>query len=134
MIFYLVGLTSWTFLEYFMHRFVLHYFSEGHTHHHLNPKDNSQPFIPVTLSAAVSIIYCGALLLFLPGLSVMLLYLGLITGYIGYEYVHYTVHYRPCNNRLLRYLKKHHAKHHHLDDSKYYSVTLPILDKVFGTG
>lgn len=131
--FLLFGFLSWFLLEYVMHRFVLHNYSENHTEHHNNPHDSSDPFIPIKTIATVSFIYCGLLFLFLSGYTVFMMYFGLVLGYIWYEYVHYTVHYGTCNNWLLRYLKKSHAKHHFVDSTRHYSVTLPVLDKVFGT-
>ena len=61
------------------------------------------------------------------------LFIGLIGGYFGYEWLHYQAHHGASRLRLLRYLKKYHLLHHHQTPDLRFGVTSPIVDYLFGT-
>jgi sterol desaturase/sphingolipid hydroxylase (fatty acid hydroxylase superfamily) len=131
---FILGLSSWILIEYLMHRFALHGFADkGHTPHHENPRDKSNLFIDWRMVAIVSVAVCGTALLFLDGLSVMQMYLGIVTGYVAYEFVHYRVHNCKVTSRLMKYLRKHHLQHHFSSEDCNYSVICPPIDKLFNT-
>jgi sterol desaturase/sphingolipid hydroxylase (fatty acid hydroxylase superfamily) len=58
---------------------------------------------------------------------------GLIFSFLFYEFCHYTAHQRKPTTRVMKYLKKHHMRHHFGDEQKLFGVTSPLWDYVFGT-
>lgn len=130
--FFLLGLGSWILLEYVMHRFVLHDKApSSHTPHHLNPKDKTQIFAEPTTVALLSVSVCFIGLLLFSGISVFFLYLGLVTGYLLYEFIHYRIHHGKARTPWMKYLRKHHLQHHFADDKTNYSVVFPPIDRLF---
>lgn len=132
----LVGVGVWTFVEYQLHRWVLHHvprIKDMHEAHH----DDQMALIgtPTWLSAltiAVTVLLPSYLLVGLPlaaGFTV-----GLTLGYFFYVTVHHGVHHwkvRPGS--YFFNLKRRHALHHHFDDMGNFGVTNGFWDKVFGT-
>ena len=131
--YFLVGLGSWIILEYFMHRFVLHKFGSAHQYHHENPKDIKDLFVSWKYVAAVSVGLCGLALLVLSPIQVMLFYLGVVLGYSVYELIHYRVHHCKVKTKLMKYLRKHHLRHHYANEDTNFSVVFPPLDALFRT-
>lgn len=132
--FFLLGLSSWILVEYLMHRFFLHRLSSGgHSSHHKDPKNKNTLFVEWYLVAVVSVVFCGIALLILDGVSVMWLYLGVVLGYFIYEVIHYRVHHCKAKTRLMKYLRRHHLQHHHLNEKGNFSVVFPPLDTLFSS-
>ena len=134
--FAMVGLVSWTAIEYTLHRFVLHGlrpFRSWHEEHHRRP--TAIIFTPTILSAGLI-----AVLVFLPALLVVGLWracaltLGVLTGYLAYTITHHSIHHWHLDNTWLKRRKRWHAIHHHrIEQSGCYGVTSTFLDHVFGT-
>jgi sterol desaturase/sphingolipid hydroxylase (fatty acid hydroxylase superfamily) len=131
----LAGLALWTFAEYLLHRFVLHhwpYFVDMHMAHHAE----TQEMIGAPTIFSVAFFYVTS---FLPlwlafGSGIALpVFAGFITGYLGFDAVHYAVHHVQGQNRILRAWKKMHAIHHHGDADTNYGVLTDFWDRVFGT-
>src|SRR5687767_10399463 len=110
----LLGLLSWIILEYILHRFVLHKepINKSHKYHHDIPADDSNLVIPLIVSIPITLAYCSIALLLFSFVQVFFLVLGLLAGYVFYEYVHYTIHQSKPKSKLMRYLRKHHYLHH----------------------
>lgn len=134
--FTLLGLGSWTAVEYALHRFVLHGlqpFADWHAQHHARP--TALICTPTLLSSALV-----ALLIFLP---VMLmgdlwracsLTLGVLTGYLGYAVAHHAIHHSRSRSAWLRERKRWHARHHHEAGAPgCYGVTTSFWDRVFSS-
>ena len=49
------------------------------------------------------------------------------------EFVHFACHQLPMTSRIGRVLRRHHAIHHHRDETVNFGVTSPLWDHVFGT-
>ncbi len=134
------GLFLWTLLEYGLHRFSFHAKTERalssglHRRHHREPGHPDYVIAPVALSLPI---YLGVL----AGLAwasrdlTFTAYagIGVISGYLFYEWVHYSSHQRQPGTRPLRFLKKYHMIHHFQDPTNYFGVTSPLWDWVFGT-
>ena len=101
-----IGLFTWTFLEYFLHKYAYHVwdgpFEKGHGLHHEKPYDLMG--VPWYLTAVVIIgIYYGLALIFNPAyLAVYMAYVWL--GYIGYCIVHHAIHHWNFENKLFKKL------------------------------
>jgi len=144
------GLVFWTFIEYGLHRFVLHGiepFTQWHATHHKRP--TALICAPTILSAMLILV-----LVFVPSLWLMnvwracALTLGVLIGYFAYALTHHAIHHWHINNAWLKQRKTshflHHQLHHQADEliakqsKKYkkdccYGVTSGVLDKVFNT-
>jgi sterol desaturase/sphingolipid hydroxylase (fatty acid hydroxylase superfamily) len=133
----LIGVLSWTLLEYILHRFVLHripVFAFMHDAHHQVPL----AFVgtPTWLSLAV----IGGCV-FLPawalgslnpasGLTV-----GVMAGFLWYGIVHHAIHYRSPRSiaRRLLEVSRRHARHHYSPQPGNFGVTTAFWDRIFGT-
>ncbi|MEO8858821.1 MAG: sterol desaturase family protein [Burkholderiaceae bacterium] len=131
----LVGIATWSLVEYVLHRFVLHHlrpFSDWHAAHHRHP--TALVFTPTLLSAALMVS-----LVFLPALALTDLWhacgltFGMLSGYLAYTVMHHVVHHGRATGSWLRGLRRWHALHHAVDRG-YYGVTSTFWDHVFRSG
>lgn len=130
-----MGLVAWTLVEYGLHRFVLHGikpFSRWHAEHHARP--TALICTPTALSALllVFLVWLPCWLLF-GGWSSCALFLGVVTGYLGYALVHHAIHHWQLDWPWLQRRKRWHAMHHHDRRTGRYGVTSDGWDRVFGT-
>ena len=132
----LVGLMSWSAVEYVFHRFILHGlqpFRRWHAAHHRHPTELI--LSPTLLSA--SLIFA---LVFLPALAIAgawpacALTFGILTGYFFYALTHHATHHWRARGRWLRQRKQWHAMHHHdLANERCFGVTTGFWDRLLGT-
>ena len=143
-----LGVAVWTWLEYTVHRHVLHgrfpdgpgwlrhhlhrFFDTMHGDHHLRPWDgmyingflDSLPF-----AAAFAFV---SLLAPLPTAPVMVA--GLLECYVVEEWVHYTVHFHRFRWRYFDYIRRHHLYHHSPRGGDIaFGLTSGLWDAVLGT-
>ena len=131
-----IGILGWSFVEYIMHRYVLHhltYIKDQHAKHH---HDQKALFgTPTWLSLVVFLVLASGPAITWSGLEFGLAFTaGLMLGYLGYTLAHYGIHHwnaRP-GSYLFR-LKRRHALHHHFDDMGNFGVSNGFWDYVFGT-
>jgi sterol desaturase/sphingolipid hydroxylase (fatty acid hydroxylase superfamily) len=131
----LVGIISWTAIEYLLHRFVLHGiqpFKSWHIEHHKRP--SAPIFLPTLLSAALVLILVFFPTLFTFGLLPACAFtLGVLIGYLAYTIVHHGIHHWHINNHWFRKRKRCHGLHHRVDQKSYYGVTTSFWDNLFGS-
>ena len=129
------GWVAWTFMEYVMHRFVLHGirpFSFWHAQHHARPK--ALICTPTLLSASAL-----AGLVFLPACVLLGSWaggawtLGVVTGYFIYTLTHHATHHWRSENSWLLRRKRWHAWHHHHAHPICFGVTSGFWDRIFGS-
>jgi len=133
---FVVGIAVWTFVEYIMHRYVLHHLTwikDQHARHH----DDAKALIgtPTWLSLVVILILVlGPVSMYLDlGLACSFT-AGLMIGYLGYTLAHYAIHHWAAHNgSYLFSLKRRHALHHHYNDLGNFGVSNGFWDYVFGT-
>ncbi len=132
----LLGLCSWTMIEYALHRFILHGmppFRHWHAEHHARPM--ALICTPTVLSAGliVVLVFLPALLLGNPWRAASVT-LGVLTGYLVYAVTHHATHHWRADHPWLRQRKRWHALHHLTGDHPgYYGVTSAFWDHVFGS-
>lgn len=134
---FLVGIASWTLLEYLLHRFVLHrmpIFSDMHAVHHASPR----AFVGTPTWVSLSILW---LVFFVPawrGLSLIVgggLIAGVMTGFLWYGILHHAIHHRRprfLTARLTASIHRH-LRHHYSKIPGNFGVTTPLWDLLFGT-
>jgi sterol desaturase/sphingolipid hydroxylase (fatty acid hydroxylase superfamily) len=125
--FSLAGLVLWTFLEYVLHRFVLHGiepFKTLHAMHHMKPR--ALIFAPTILSGTlIGLLIFAPALLMSSALRATSLTVGLLIGYLGYAVTHHAIHHWPR--------KRIHALHHMQKRPAHFGVTSMFWDRVFGS-
>lgn len=128
----MVGIATWSLVEYLLHRFVLHGlrpFREWHTAHHQHP--TALICTPTILSATLMV-----LLVFLPALALVDLWhaygltFGMLSGYLAYTVTHHSMHHGRACPHWLKGRKRWHALHH-AGGSGHYDVTSAFWDHVF---
>ncbi len=145
---WLLGVAFWTWVEYMVHRFILHgVFPDGpgvkrllhklfdhlHVEHHQRPWDGSHingrirdtgPFL--FLPAALGLV--------LPPHTLLAFLAGLVQAYVVEEWVHHAVHFYHFKNRYFRYIKRHHLYHHSRRGSEIaFGLTSGVWDVVHDT-
>jgi len=130
------GVAAWTFVEYVMHRGVLHgirFFAAMHDLHHEDP----QGFVGTPTWLSLAAICFGALFPlwwvagfdFASGATA-----GLMLGYIWYVGVHHVLHHRRIHpGSYLYHWRRRHALHHYACYPCNFGVTTHFWDRVFGT-
>ena len=129
------GLFCWTFIEYFMHRFLMHskekkgYQSGHHFHHH-------RTGIIFTTTLKRILFLCAAGVSLWAGVfisSYLLLPSGIIMGLTLYSFMHLWLH-KPWAEKWLGSLQRFHMQHHFGQTEKCFGVTTSLWDRVFNTG
>ena len=138
-----VASLGWTLFEYCAHRFLFHlgdWFSPArrlsfivHGCHHADPGDPTRNVMPLPASLPAFLGFFGAFALVLPLSSVLVLFGFIGFSYLTYDLTHYACHQLPMNNRLGRFLKMRHLRHHFRNPTKDFAVTFPLWDRVFRT-
>lgn len=143
-----LGVAVWTWLEYTVHRHVLHgrfpdgagwlrhrvhrFFDTMHGDHHQRPWDGMyiNGFLD-SLPFAVAF----ALLSFLAPLpTAPVMVAGLLQCYIVEEWVHYSVHFHRFQSRYFVYIRRHHLYHHCPRGSEHaFGLSNGLWDVVLGT-
>ncbi len=145
---WLLGVAFWTWMEYMVHRFVLHgVFPDGpgvrhvlhklfdhlHVEHHERPWDGSHINGRIR-DTAPFLVLPAALGLVLPPHTMLAFLAGLVQAYVVEEWVHHSVHFYHFRNRYFLYVKRHHLSHHSRRGSEIgFGLTSGIWDIVHGT-
>ena len=134
-LFFVGGLIGWSLVVYALHRFILHGlkpFSRWHAEHHDRPR--AYIVTPTVFSAAMI-----AAFIYLPALEIFALWhataltLGMVTGYLGFAWIHHALHHWRADSAWLKNRKRLHAIHHHDPRAGHYGVTTSFWDVVFRT-
>ena len=130
------GIFVWTFLEYAIHRFVLHnglVFSEDHDKHHAAPKALIGTPTWLTTVILTVCIYMPAVFFLGSGLGLAFSW-GVTFGYLVYSFAHYGLHHWDLKRGDFLYKwKRMHALHHFAENDGNFGVTSAFWDHVFGT-
>jgi len=129
-----LGWLAWSLLEYTIHGVLAHrlrtFVSPLHWSHHRTPAAVfTSPLAWVPLAAAIfaaAVAIAGAA----PGAAFGL---GLLAGFLHYEYVHWRIHFREPRGARQERLRAHHLAHHFVDPRAYHGVTTRFWDEVFGS-
>ena len=137
-----LGLLSFTWVEYNVHRYLFHMAIYTKTReklqytlhgvHHEFPKDKDRLAMPPLLSITIATIL---LLVFrvVMGDYVFAFLPGFLVGYASYLGVHYMVHaYQPPKN-FLKMLWINHGIHHYKNGEVVFGVSSPLWDYIYGT-
>lgn len=134
---YLSGIFVWTLKEYLIHRYLFHIPAKRfqyiiHGIHHQFPKDKQRLLMP-PVPGLLIIVFLFSFWYFIIGEFVYVFLSGILTGYLGYTFIHYIVHaYKPIKG--VKFLWSHHLKHHNPKyEHQAFGVSSPLWDYIFGT-
>lgn len=121
-----VGVVLWTWLEYMVHRYVLHgrfpdgpgrlqhlmhrFFDTMHGDHHLRPWDGM--YINGFLDSIPFAIIFFAISYLLPISTAPVAVAAMLECYVIEEWVHYSVHFHRFRSHYFDYIRRHHLYHH----------------------
>jgi sterol desaturase/sphingolipid hydroxylase (fatty acid hydroxylase superfamily) len=139
---FLLGIISWTWVEYIVHRYVFHMRTYTtlkqklqyimHGVHHEFPKDKDRLAMPPMVSVTIAIVLLLLFRVILGDLTFSFLP-GFVVGYSGYLSVHYMIHvYQPPKN-FFKTLWVNHGIHHYKNADVVFGVSSPLWDYVYGT-
>lgn len=140
----LIGMAIWTFVEYWLHRGILHWVPNipggnkihfwVHGIHHRWPNDPYRLVMPVPISLSLFFLFLGSFYVGMGSIS-WSFHAGFTTGYVAYEFTHFWIHHGKSRGKLRRRLQQHHLSHHFKPG--YYdlcfAITLPLWDTLFRT-
>ncbi len=135
-----LGVLTWTFLEYVIHRWMGHDrrfkrtpFGVEHIRHHIEGNYFAATYKKVLVAAIVAPVVAVPAVA-VAGWTCGLLYVaGFIAFYGVYELLHRREHTHAGFGWYGRFLRRHHFHHHFVDGRKNHGVTTPLWDFVFGT-
>lgn len=138
----LVGLISWTLIEYALHRFVMHGlrpFKQWHAQHHQQPTAIIYTPTIVSMGLFATLVFLPALILLNNVQSAFALTLGVVSGYLFYSMLHHATHHSSRlaiqhQSAWLKRRKRWHAMHHqNTEKASCFGVTNGFWDHAFGS-
>ncbi len=134
-----LGATSWTGLEYGLHRFAMHQLrgrglaSVEHLKHHADVTYFSPASKKAASAAATTAIVLPMATAVAGRRRALEFTAGLICMYYAYEVAHRRTHTHPPRGRYSRWTRRSHMHHHFGAPMRNFGVTTPIWDRLFGT-
>jgi dihydroceramide fatty acyl 2-hydroxylase len=138
-----LGFFTWQVMEYFIHKKVFHWLGIGpisrrfhdivHGFHHKYPDDDSRLVMPLAVSIGLAGLIGGGLyLLHRPDVTVPW-WTGLLIGYLWYDFLHWSTHFRKPLTSWGKKLRSHHMSHHFADTETNYGISNMWLDRLMGS-
>lgn len=141
--FLLVGWLTWQLMEYFLHRYAFHWEGAGpftrrfhdiiHGYHHKYPDDEARLVMPLGASIPLALVISG--LLFLVGRpdATLPFFVGIVAGYLWYDFNHWAAHFRTPKTEFGKKLRSRHMAHHFADGDHNFGISHTWVDRVMGT-
>ena len=145
----MAGAAVWPFLEWFLHKYVLHVrprkllgrtvdpeFARRHRAHHREPWRPELIVLPPYVHLSFGPVLLAAAWWLVPNSAMAL---SALVGYglaaLNYEWTHFMVHTRiQPGNRYYQGLFRAHRMHHFRNENYWYGFTLTSVDRLLGTG
>ena len=133
--------------EYLIHRFIFHapapqrqalfdLLYRLHYGHHDQQRNPHLLFTPLWFALPMALITTAALAIVLPlEDAVIAIFGGAVSGYLFFEWLHVTSHFRMPKGRLGHYVTRRHAKHHNIDYHLWFTVSPggQLVDSALGS-
>jgi sterol desaturase/sphingolipid hydroxylase (fatty acid hydroxylase superfamily) len=138
-----LGWLTWQLMEYFLHKSLFHWEGNGpftrkihdilHGYHHKYPDDDSRLVMPLSASIPLALAIGGGLYLVgRPG-ATLPYFVGIVLGYLWYDFTHWSTHYRKPLTAWGKSVRSHHMAHHFNDPQKNFGISHKWIDAVLGT-
>ncbi len=141
--FFALGLITWSFTEYNMHRFVFHWMPPGelgakinfmfHGVHHSYPRDSMRLVMVPAISLPLCALFYFTFLYLLGERYLAPFFSGLVLGYLFYDMTHYALHHLNFKSKFCLDLKQHHMIHHYSDPDNGFGVSTKFWDLIYRT-
>ncbi|MFO0600848.1 MAG: sterol desaturase family protein [Myxococcaceae bacterium] len=133
--FFPLGFFTWQVLEYFIHKNVFHTFPgpTAHGFHHKYPDDDTRLVMPLPVSITLGAIFWFGLGLLNRPEATVPFWVGLLFGYLWYDFMHWSTHHREPLTEWGRKLRAHHMAHHFGDPDLNFGLSHMWMDKLLGT-
>ena len=133
--------------EHLIHRFIFHapaprsqflfdLLYRLHYGHHDQQRSRDLLFTPLWFALPIALVTVAALSLVMPARSAVIAVAGgSVPGYLFFEWLHLTSHFRMEKGRLGRYITRRHAKHHNIDYHHWFTVSPggQLVDSALGS-
>ena len=140
---WLAGVLTWTLVEYVLHRWLFHlppvkqpFLREVqymmHGYHHDFPDDPGRLVAPPILSWPLAVVV-GALHWLALGPWWTLIFAGTLSGYLGYDWMHYYTHHAVPRSRFGKFMRRFHLEHHFRTANSQFGLSSPLWDLAFGS-
>jgi hypothetical protein len=129
---FVAGVLVWTFLEYLIHGWLSHTFHTFAVRLHSAHHRDAHAVFTVRAWMPIAEVWTILALLF-PWTPGVFLLSGAATGFVGYETIHYRIHFRRPRWRIEDYLRSRHLVHHGHYPNRCFGVTSTLWDLAFGT-
>lgn len=141
------GIALWTLIEYLIHRFAFHYQPRDskwekinplyygyyiHHIHHTYPRDKLRLVTPLVVTLPLALVFYGLFWLLFHSYN-NAVFAGFLLGYTLYDLLHAFTHISPMQNRVAKFFKTYHMRHHYLVENKCFGVSIPLWDFIFKT-
>lgn len=138
-----LGFVSWQFMEYFIHKKIFHWQGIGpisrrfhdiaHGFHHKYPDDADRLVMPLAVSITLGLVTGG--LAYLVHRPEMMLpwWCGLLAGYLFYDFMHWSTHFRRPLTSWGKKMRAHHMAHHFADIDTNFGISHRYIDRMMGT-
>jgi dihydroceramide fatty acyl 2-hydroxylase len=137
------GWLTWQLMEYVIHRFFFHWEGNGpltrrihdisHGYHHRYPDDPLRLVMPLSVSIPLALIIAGLLWLVRWPAATVPLFCGIVSGYLFYDFCHWSTHYRTPLTEWGRTMRSHHMAHHFAVPDQNFGISHRWIDRVVGT-
>ena len=141
---FVFGLIIWTITEYFLHRFIFHYYPTSefgkklhfifHGVHHDYPRDKKRLVMPPSASIPLAAIFYFLFSFIWSRQLLFAIFPGFLLGYLIYDMLHYAMHHHNFKSNILKKVKQHHMLHHYQDATKGYGVSTSLWDIILRSG
>jgi dihydroceramide fatty acyl 2-hydroxylase len=137
------GWVTWDLMEYVIHRYFFHWEGSGpitrrihdiaHGYHHKYPDDEQRLVMPLGASIPLAIAIAGGLSLLDQPMATLPFFCGIVCGYLWYDFMHWSTHYRTPLTSWGRKIRAHHMAHHFAAPGQNYGISHRWIDAVVGT-
>ncbi len=138
-----LGWVTWDILEYWIHRKFFHWEGSGpftrklhdivHGYHHKYPDDPQRLVMPLGASIPLAVVIAGLLYLVGKPAATIPYFVGIVCGYLWYDFVHWSTHYRTPRTAWGRAIRSHHMAHHFACPDRNYGISHRWIDVVMST-
>ena len=142
-LFFPLGWVGWQLMEYFLHKTLFHWEGNSpltrrmhdilHGFHHKYPDDDSRLVMPIGASLPLAAVIGGALWLLGRPDATLPFFVGMASGYLWYDFIHWSTHYRKPLTNWGRIQRSHHMAHHFADPNKNFGISHRWIDLVMGS-
>jgi len=126
------GVFGWTFLEYLIHGWLSHTFHTFAMRLHAVHHRDAHAVFTVRAWIPIAVVWMMMAVLFgwTPG---VILFSGAALGFVGYEAIHYRIHFCHPRGPIETFLRSRHLVHHEYYPNRCLGVTSALWDLAFGT-